>query len=319
MTASPWTLPDARQNPTKPPETAEKRGPSGGFVVRRPTAFASQRTLGDTTTELADQRNMLRTEREKVMLKCRCPNCGWSYSVPADITGKQVRCQKCRVTLLAKAIGGKTVLVLAVVDGDAPTQKLAPTVEGDPFAFNREAPLRRRSGGWGVVVAFGGMALAFLLIAGAAAWWRFRDSPDDARRALQELTPAKSRTPDVRPEKLPPAVEVDIADFMRRHLTNSAKFKKDFAGKRVKMRSVYSRVVARFIHDSMSDCLKITSGRGLGTDAYCLFDDPRILATLDVDKPLWVEGVVEVDIGEIRLLHCRVTSESDKPPPRRDR
>jgi len=124
------------------------------------------------------------------MLKCRCPKCGWGYSVPDDITGKTVRCQKCRSTLLAKSAGGKTILALAGVDGAAATQTIPPTADAEPFAFAPPGRPARSRGGWGVVAAFGGFAVLLLLIAGGTAWWRFRDSPVAIGRSL-DTTPTR--------------------------------------------------------------------------------------------------------------------------------
>lgn len=52
---------------------------------------------------------------------CACPSCLHVFRVPADVLGKKATCPKCRARLVVRGAGGRTLLMLAGVDGNAPT------------------------------------------------------------------------------------------------------------------------------------------------------------------------------------------------------
>lgn len=55
------------------------------------------------------------------VFRCACPACRRVMRVPDDMDGKRSRCPGCGAELVIRAMGGKTLLQIAGVAGDAPT------------------------------------------------------------------------------------------------------------------------------------------------------------------------------------------------------
>ncbi len=125
--------------------------------------------------------------------KCRCPKCGWVYNVPDDIIGKSTRCQKCRETLLVRAIGGKTALVLAGVSGSAPTQSIAMPA---PIAAKPVPPVRRSRTPY--ILAGAGCLVLFALFGiagGGIALWMSRAPGNSPTRTGSDTMSQSGRIP----------------------------------------------------------------------------------------------------------------------------
>ncbi|MGH7170910.1 MAG: hypothetical protein ACRELF_03185 [Gemmataceae bacterium] len=55
------------------------------------------------------------------LVRCACPVCKHVLRVPGNMLGKASSCTFCGESLVLRAMGNKTILALAGVDGDAPT------------------------------------------------------------------------------------------------------------------------------------------------------------------------------------------------------
>lgn len=64
---------------------------------------------------------VLNAEIAMPVSRCACPSCRWVFRIPDDMLGKRTKCSKCGVYLTIRAMGGKTALELAGVDGHART------------------------------------------------------------------------------------------------------------------------------------------------------------------------------------------------------
>jgi hypothetical protein len=62
-------------------------------------------------------------------VRCTCPSCRGVYLVPDSLIGKEMKCPKCKNRVVARTIGGRTVLELAGVDGRATTTLHKPAPE----------------------------------------------------------------------------------------------------------------------------------------------------------------------------------------------
>lgn len=87
-------------------------------------------------------------------VRSTCPACRSVYRVPDSMIGKEMTCPKCKAKIVAKAIGGSTILELAGVDGRTPTalhtpKPVPPTEEYAPEEAAPSVRIEgRRPGRW---------------------------------------------------------------------------------------------------------------------------------------------------------------------------
>jgi hypothetical protein len=135
--------------------------------------------------------------------RCACPTCRRTFGVPDDVMGKTATCPGCGASLVVKAMGGTTMLLLAGVCGSSPTQTYRPT---SPALLPRPLPApAKRRWGWGrrlvaaalfLVPLGGGLAALLCVLFGLPATPR-PDSPrpDQAVPAPQAQHPDKAPAP----------------------------------------------------------------------------------------------------------------------------
>jgi hypothetical protein len=250
------------------------------------------------------------------MQRCACPSCLASFKVPPDIVGKEVTCPRCSCRLVARSIGGKTTLALAGVDGAAatrnlPAANLPPPATADPFAFAPASRPARQSGGWGIVIAFGGVAVFIALVAAAVIAYRLSQSPGEAKQALRDLLPAEDRTP---------VAKMTADACIKEWGENSALFRSNYEEKFVEVRLTVGRIgpCPRYDTREYEDCVEAAGSES--RELHCFLEDKSLLPKIRGGQAIVLVG--KVNCGSTYapiLIHCRLVKPAPDKPAHRGR
>jgi hypothetical protein len=254
---------------------------------------------------------------------------------------------------LAKTVGGKTVLALAGVDGDAPTQRLpaasiprpaaAPTEPFDFSADDRPRP-KRRPVLWPWIVGCGALLFLFVFAAGAALLWivRMPRHDDEKREGVAVVhgspaPPASERKEPPRPLPAPaktaaatapsappapkekPAPRLTAKELQAAWNKSPAEFFDAHARSRLEIEGIFSE----YLDDNLNSRKKFLR----------FAFDPSWPVTVDFSNPfapseckpgqrIVLSGIVEADyfngvLAGFRLRDCRfIKTATDKPPVR---
>ena len=124
-------------------------------------------------------------------ISATCPGCRSRYDLPESLTGKRVRCHKCKEEFLARGSSHAAVEELAVAlpadepDDEpvvaelavatSPRRPPARAIDLPPPRREEDLPIKRRGLPLPVLVGGGVAALLFVLMAGSlAVWWLWR-------------------------------------------------------------------------------------------------------------------------------------------------